>query len=249
MVFGVTVIKWAEHNKKHKKGMGYFKFSNGFLTDQSIANCRPIDVILFIHCLCVASESSTDRIRISNKTLPKQLRMGDTSLTNGLERLKQLQLVTFEKEPLIKGNSIKLKDIKLNSIPVGSDKKVDAAQPPKPAAPEKTNLVIAKYCDLWRARYKSEKSPPVLPQHCAIMKKIVTTVGQERALLLVEAYFKMPDSWYVTKRHDIPTLMGNLNAVTQFAESGRMFSKRELNQLDLAITNKATHDALERNEV
>lgn len=45
--------------------------------------------------------------------------------------------------------------------------------------------------------------------------------GQDRALEMVRAYFAMEDSWFKTKRHDIPTLMNSLNSITAFLETGQ----------------------------
>jgi hypothetical protein len=111
------------------------------------------------------------------------------------------------------------------------------------------NEVIGLYCDEWRERYRMETSPPIKPADAKRFKELVQTVGLERAKALVRAYLAMPDAWYVTKRHDIWTLMSNLNAVSQFADSGRMITRAEVNELDSNVTNMQTMRALREGKI
>ncbi len=106
--------------------------------------------------------------------------------------------------------------------------------------PEKTNGVIASYCDAWRLRYNSGSSPTIMPQHAKAVKTFVAQIGIKKATEMIEAYFKMPDTWFITKRHDIPTFMNNLNAITQFMETGAMVTKGQLKDLDEKMTDEFT---------
>jgi hypothetical protein len=120
---------------------------------------------------------------------------------------------------------------------------------PKAPAPEKTHLVIAAYCDSWKSRYRSQENPPVGGKNAGLLKILTKDLGYEKAIRFVEGYLQMPDSWFATKRHDVPTLMQNLNAVAQFIETGVMFSKQEIRDLDRQVANSNTLDALRRGEV
>lgn len=120
--------------------------------------------------------------------------------------------------------------------------------PAKKSEP-KANALIATYCDEWCARYRVETAPPIRPQDAAALKRLLKSVGADRATLLVRAYLAMPDSWFVTKRHDIATLTNNLNAVSQFADSGKMISKSEIRSLDSSNTNANTLQSLREGKV
>jgi hypothetical protein len=127
-------------------------------------------------------------------------------------------------------------------IPVG----VTAA--PVPAAPG-TQQLIALYCDLWRLRYKSTRSPDVGGRAAKRIKDLVNDFGAARAEVLIRAYLQMPDQWFVTKTHDIETLWSNLNKVSLFADSGRMITKQETRDLDTQVATKNQQLALERGEI
>lgn len=120
-------------------------------------------------------------------------------------------------------------------------------KPKRASAPEGTQAVIARYCELWKQRYNS--SPPVGGKVAGQIKTLVKDFGVYKATQFIEAYLDMPDSWFVTKRHDIATLMQNLNAVAQFIETGRLFTKKEIQNLDSQNTLRNTLDAIERGEI
>jgi len=117
----------------------------------------------------------------------------------------------------------------------------------KASAPEGTNLLIGHYSNLWSAKYKAQT--PITGKSVGCFKTLVKDHGLEKATRFVDAFLQMNDQWFVTKRHDIATLLININAVAQFAETGRMFTKREINDLDRMTTNQETLRALEAGEI
>lgn len=109
--------------------------------------------------------------------------------------------------------------------------------------------LLGVYCEGWKARYNSPRSPSVGPKEFSILKKLIKEQGGDRARVLVEAYLQMPDSWFVTKAHDLPTMIGNLNKVSLFADSGKMVSKQELRELDSKVDQHNLLAALDRGEI
>lgn len=250
-IFKIRVVKWNEHNKSAKNTYKKTMVSHTIVTDAKLLSlpvgCRWLFVCLILRC----GENGNDTVTLTERQVNDILstRIG---AENALSLLQSLQLVTFEKTALIKERKKELKERKKEEnsrreqqLPLEPE---NASRQDKPA-PVNASHLIAFYCDTWKVRYKAEKSPPMLPHHSKNLKTLMEQVGLERAKRLVEAYLSMPDSWFVTKRHDIPTLMGNLNAVTQFADSGKMFTRRQINQLDVSATNQQTLDALDKGEI
>lgn len=126
----------------------------------------------------------------------------------------------------------------------------DASSAPESASKvESAKDLIALYCDLWRERYNAEKYPVVLPQHAKLVKTLRETAGHERAKVLITAYLSMPDSWFVTKNHDIPTLMQNLTNVSRFADTRRLITKSDIRDLEVSATNAETLKAIREGRV
>lgn len=125
--------------------------------------------------------------------------------------------------------------------------KVVPMRKPKAPAPDGTNLVVARYMELWKERYKA--TAPIRGKPTGNLATLTKDYGHAAAIAFIEAYFQMPDPWFVTKRHDPGTLLQNLSAVAQFNETGRMFSRKEVQNLDKAVNAKNTLDLIERGEI
>lgn len=133
---------------------------------------------------------------------------------------------------------------------IGEDKSPRAKRARKPTASVVlTNEVIAVYCDEWKKRYPSHSSPIILPASAKHMKTLVEAIGIEKAKTLVTAYLQMNDKWYVTKRHDIWTLVNNIQAVQQFAESGRHITAKDAQDIEAQESLKNQIERLGSGEV
>lgn len=110
-------------------------------------------------------------------------------------------------------------------------------------APEGVNVAIAYYCDAWKQKYKS--NPPIGGKEAGLVKSLVKDYGLDKACGLLTAYLQMPDTWFLTKRHDLPTLISNLNAVTHFIATGKVITRNDLKTLEQSMQ---THDLLQKVE-
>jgi len=115
---------------------------------------------------------------------------------------------------------------------IQNEMQIPAASPP-PAA----GRVIKRYCEVWRDRYKS--AAPISGRAAGQIKTLFKDFGEARAIKLVEAYLSMPDSWFVTKRHDVPTLIANLAAVAHYADTGAIVTKKHIRDLDEKLDDAA----------
>lgn len=95
--------------------------------------------------------------------------------------------------------------------------------------PPKVNLV-AHYCDAWRARYNS--NPLISPKVAGQLNRMGKDFGTPKAQALITAYLNMPDSWFVKKLHDVPTLVTNINAISHFVDTGKMVTKGHIKKLE-----------------
>ena len=251
-IYKINIMGWEEYNGTLKKGHKCILLSTGFLTNAKVRSQTIAGRLLYLSCLLLAGESKRSQITVTHESLVFQSGVKSESLQSQLDRLQSFQLVTYEKiEPLLdrKGKERKRKDRiggEANSqdpksvIPISSRK-------PKASAPEGTHLAISRYCEVWMSRYGTR--PPIGQKVAGQIKNLVKDHGLPQALRFIEAYLEMPDQWFVTKRHDIPTLLGNLNAITQFIDTGRMITKRDVVNLDSSNSLRNTLDAIERGEI
>lgn len=126
---------------------------------------------------------------------------------------------------------------------IGGDRNsVGEGGPPVPAEPGAREL-IATYCQEWEARYRT-KPPRPSGKDQGNFKTLLKDHGFKEAQRLIYAYFQMPDQWFITKTHDVATLLGNIPKVTLFANSGKMISKTETRQLDEQVAVKNLKDQI-----
>lgn len=253
IIYSIVISNWAKYNSKMKKGHKATLISNNFCDDSKL-RVLPLSVRwMYLACLLTAGDQTSDCIEMTESQLRAVLE-SSWSVPRALDALKQLQLLTYAKNEILL-NRIEKKRIEENRIPKGQHelkvvekepiKKQAKPKPPAAISPEKINVVIAKYCELWKNRYKA--NPLISGRSAGQMRTFTKDFGADKCCELIEAFLRMPDQWFVKRRHDIPTLMNNLNAITQFLETGRMISQKEINQLDQAVAGQnLANDILER---
>lgn len=244
-IYKITVINWDKHNSQMKRGHKATLIQNNFCTDAKL-RVVPVTVRwLFLGILLTCGDHTRATIEMSDRQLRDMLE-SSWSIERALSSLKELQLLSYAKIDFFTNRiEDKRKERNRKETPLKGTQEIKTASPlPESAAP-----AIAAYCDFWKARYKSEKSPTILPQHAKQIKQLVQREGVDECKKVIEAYLSMPDSWFITKRHDIPTMMGNLNSITQFMETGKMFTKSEIRQVDATVTANQTIAALKRGDV
>lgn len=231
MLFKVTVLKWREINPGHKPGMNKFYMKSGILTNPKIANLKPIEFMLYTHCLCVASESSTDDIQITSKSLPKQLRMGDKSLTNHLKRIESFQLlkVDFESDNIIKLNIIKDNIIKSPAYKNAGTKKPPISDPDDP-------FTLAKKSTWESYRLAYEKRWGITPRRNAAVNKqiehFVKRLGNDESPKVIEFYCQHKDSFYVKKAHPFSLALKDAESLYTQWKKGIQITQTKMREYD-----------------
>lgn len=92
--------------------------------------------------------------------------------------------------------------------------------------PKGVQEFIARYCELWSARYPS--SPPINGKAAGVAKRVVKDLGLPRALELIESYLGMNEGFFVQRRHDLVTFESNLNAVA----TGKTVTRAQVRQTE-----------------
>lgn len=258
-VYEVTIPNFFKHNPKSKKGYTHFMISKHFFNDDKIASCTPSMVMLYLFLVNLCADYSSSTVKLSETSVPPPIKLG-LGLGKLLARLEELQLVTVAKNDFllnrIEENRIESKRIEgahgekqnqKRTNPKSEPSSENAIQATLIESPPKTNRVIARYCELWKLRYDADA--PISGRVAGQLKTFVKDHGETKALSFIEAYLEMPDAWFVTKRHDIPTMIANLNAIAQYMATGKIFSRKEITNLDQAVSTKNLLDMIESGEI
>lgn len=135
---------------------------------------------------------------------------------------------------------------------IGKDRKgamgAKTAKQKPPVLPiEKSGPANDLYKELWKQKYGAEA--PFGGKEAGQISTLVKSYGLEKTKQYIEAFLQMNDQWFLTKRHDLGSLTTNLNAVAQFIETGRMFTKKEIQNADSSQATRNMLDAIDRGEI
>lgn len=247
--YKVTIFSWKDNQPGLKKGHAHFMLSKTFFQDNKIADLNQNECLFYVNLLCIAGQMMQDSFEIHSKLMPNLLRISDKSMANCLEKLRSNQLLSYEK---VAPNRIEKKVIEENGIETKAQpKKKLAKSADAESLPDAKNAshLIAHYCDRWKIAYRVESNPVIQPKDAKTMKGLLENIGYEKSLVIITNYLRMGDNWFVTKRHDIPTMMANLNSITQFGETGKIVTRSEINQLDKNISSQNLIDSLRKGEI
>ncbi len=115
-----------------------------------------------------------------------------------------------------------------------------AEEPPKPKGSE----LVAFFCDKWKEKYGY--SAKIGGQSAKALKTVLTDFGMDRSKILVEAFLKMNDAYFVKKRHDPISLQQNLLAVGHFADSGKLITNHESREIERTANTMSLFEQVDR---
>jgi hypothetical protein len=259
-IYTITLNKWSQYNQKAKKSYKATLIQHSLITDAKVNALTLSNKWLFINILLICGDHANDTITLTKRQINDILTTREGA-SNALDRLQSLQLVTYEKTSLIEVKEKNRKE--RNRKEKNRNKDHDEIKIQKNIEPKKQDLVenatphlddepigkflVGVYCNLWKDRYKS--SPPLRPQDTKQLKTIGEGNGREKTKKLFEAYFKMPDPYFVKRRHDLQTFLNNLTSIAAFAESNRVVTNSELRTMDSFVTNSNTAQALREGKI
>lgn len=134
------------------------------------------------------------------------------------------------------------------------ENKTVVVNPKKPSADSATaelgkqaSQVIARYCELWKARYNT--SPAFSQKWAGNAKTLVKDHGLQRSLTLVEAFLEMKDTFFIQRRHSFELLLTSLSQIVHYAGTGAVITNTQLKQIDQAQTNLSLLEKVRAGEV
>jgi hypothetical protein len=218
--FKITVLNFYKHNPKNKKSFNYFMVAKNYFHDHKIAQLTPNESQLFLYCCAISCDMASNQIAITVQSIPKQFRISSKSLLNHLERLQQLQLVTFEKTSILK-NRIEENRIEENRIEV-----LARSKPIEKPNKDLNRKIWETFKDAYFLRYKIEplRNASVNSKISQLAKRL----GQD-AIEVVKFYLAHNEKFYVQKMHDIGFCLKDAESLyTQF-KRGRPITSIEVN--------------------
>lgn len=233
----IRVVNWNKHNHKRSGGKAYpwFKLYNNFLSSPECFSLTSDEKVTWIAILSLASEKNTEFVWLDAEFFSVRYKISSSQLSVAIRKFKKFGWIDTLRQRLankpasleLDENRIRVHESEKDFPPSASptetlihidelehSTKVEGIENP-------TREIIGHYCEEFKKRYGV--NPLVDGIASGTFKRL--TVGKNRVPLdrlreLVTAYFKMNETWFVTKRHDPVTLAQNLNTISVFIQSG-----------------------------
>lgn len=114
-------------------------------------------------------------------------------------------------------------------------KKEESISSKSSAPPGDARAKIAYFADQWKAKYKANYT--VIPKEAGLLTRSFKEIGFEKFISLVDAYFQMHEAVFLSKRHDITSLVMNVPKVSHFAQTGVKVTRHDVQQIELREHN------------
>ncbi len=235
VIYEISILEWFD-NKPSSAIRRKLTLDSAFLTDARLNHLSSSTKYMLIHLLLTSiSKRNPPTILVNHQELTTIFN-SKVKARQALENLQSLQLLTFNAKHRNETNQnvIKRNETNLHELKQSKKKAIVKEKDPLPV-----KELVTHYCDTWKTRYSA--FPMINGRTSGQLKQLVKDFGLEKSKQIIDAYLRMTDSWFLTKRHDIPTLLANLNSISHFIETGKSISRTEILQFD---KNQATYNLL-----
>lgn len=226
--------------KSTAKTKSYIQLPFEFLDSNAIKMLPPSLFHGLIMLLKRALSVSSDTLYCSRSDLSLSRKC---SLSDALTSLSKLELIEIiDDAPLVyKRKEEKIREDKRRI----ASPKSEIAVTPKKATPDsphgeigkQASELIGRYCELWKAKYKTNVS--VSGKWAGNAKTLVKDHGLKRSVELVEAFMEINDTWFIQNRHSFDLILTKLAQINHFAGTGVQITQTQLRQADQAQANKS----------
>lgn len=192
----------------------------------------------------VVEDPTHNTLDIIHNTLDMNKEVPALKEKNSLNKVIKTSLRSSEAEPasgsvFVSGQGL----TKIKKDVVAIEKVLQAESKPKskkhPVAG--AHELIAEYVKAYKTRYESQ--PVITQKESGAAKNVVTAVGRDEGVRLVQAYVSMNDEWFLRRHHSLAEFQSNLSKVKTFADTGQSMNATRARDLERkselsAMTNR-----------
>lgn len=257
----LEINNWDKFNpRKDLKATSWLRLQNSIFEDSQFFDFNHIEICFWIYILSQASKKQSNQVTVN---LTHALRIGRFTyedVQSSLKKLNDIDCVTTlhadvtctsrerHAHDTLRTNALTLHERnETNGDTLHADVTPIIIKPKKPSADsanaelgKQSQLLIAHYCEAWKAKYKTNAN--VSGMMAGNAKTLIKDHGLNRSLGLVDAFMSMNDTWFIKHRHSFELILTNLAAITHFAGTGVQVTNTQLTQLDKTLSNKNAAD-------
>lgn len=256
----IEILNWEKFNpRKDLKATSWVRLQNSLFEDPQFYDFDHSEICFWIYVISLASKKQNGQVLLNFNHAERIGRFSEETIHSALKKLIEINCVHVRNEDVTRTlrarNTTNERTNYETNVHERNDCVTDAyvtqeiakTKKEKPSADSATaeigktaSEVIARYCELWKAKYKTQ--PAFSGKWAGNAKTLVKDHGKDKAILLVEAFMEMNDRWFLDNRHSFDLILTKLASITHYAGTGVQITQTQLHQLDKTISNKNAGD-------
>ncbi len=262
----LSIQNWEKYNPRSDRNASiWFRMEKSILTSQDLFGLTASQKWVWVGIMCMACNAQGKKFGINPNWLAHESGANVEDVEIAIKHLESREIAIVEWPPChqlvssgvgpspsptvtVESGALRTNVRTYEQTDVTNERTVPAKTKRHQPTPVQAELIpigadiVSHYCDTWKSRYGT--NPTILGADGKRLKSFAQTVGLPRARLLIQAFLDMNDSWFLTKRHDVATLIGSMNAVTQFLDTGQTLTKSDIKNAEVLSTNEKTLRAI-----
>src|SRR5690606_22351395 len=109
VLYKITVHKWSDHNKAHKKSYKYTRIANNLLDHPKVKSCSTTAKLVYIALLLRCGQDANEIITVNERSILDMITIRQR-VANVLDELQSFQLLSYEKISLNRIEGIEKKE-------------------------------------------------------------------------------------------------------------------------------------------
>lgn len=225
----VTLLNWEKYQfRKQVKHPSWFRLENRLWQDQQFFYFSAEERWVWICLLSLASQKQSATLNIGLEWFSINSGVGIPTIESALQKLKDNKCLEYTlharnvhvpvcnptRQDITRHNKT-IKDKTNTSI----DSDAKRLSSPKSEKGSSSSRLIGEYIKAYQGRYNAR--PVIDGRTQGLVKKILSTVPEDQACDMVQAFVQMNDPWFVKKAHDFPTFYENLTKVSMSLQTGQ----------------------------
>ena len=239
----IEVKNWEKYNPRTDRATSsWFRLQNNIISEPKFFGLTVSQKFITVCLLAEASKNGGARCKIHVLWMADMLKVSPDEIYKTIQHLEMagMILVTGGNALVSPGISTNERTDVTNGRNELKTKRTLTRRAVGP--PEKANEVIAFYCNQWKARTGSSKSPDIRGKEAGQLARFVKDVGVNRAREVIASYFSMPDQLFVRRSWDVSTMLLSLNAISQFEATGKIVTSKVIEHMETKIDKEQGTD-------
>ena len=242
----IEVLNWDKFQpRKDLKSLKWFRLEADLIFSQSLFGLTPAEKWFFIFILSSCAKHNSNILKLDVCYAHHNSGLSEKDILNAIENLQKNQLINYT--PVnIRTNPYRSVQIRTDSCPTIHNKTIHNNTEQNITIHNNTEQVkkvvgckalLTQGTEVWNAyayayatKYRTQ--PIRNAKTNSICKRLVETVGKEKAINIAKHYLTINDQWYLKNYHKLDFCLSDYQKIITSFDTGLKITSTQANDLD-----------------